>query len=341
MNLLMKRSLSVLMALVLVFAMVPTAFAGDVAESAEGEKAGPGSETEATVHRDAAGENKGEAKDSRNHRDDVVQTADQPELTVKSGVSYHDIDGEPYYAVSVHASVPCEESVTGRFEMYLDGEEPVELDWEDGVNGLVANGTFQVEKPGEHKLLVKFQGDVDGETVTLKEEQAVQFPGEDFRLEVTDDGKGTFGGKLSGVKEAEGRWTIRVFDPNEEEGLVEEHESDATTALEYSHAFEGLKPGTYDVRVSYEGTLDGVKVTASGSLTGVKVGGDGSGAVKDPGKEKPPVKENPADQGGKVENPKGGKLPETSTPYPNFSLLGALVLSVGLALLRTRSAGES
>ena len=87
----MKRSLSVLMALVLVFAMVPTAFAGDVTESAEGEKAGPGSETEATVHRDAAGENKGEAKDSRNHRDDVVQTADQPELsitTIRIGRSY-------------------------------------------------------------------------------------------------------------------------------------------------------------------------------------------------------------------------------------------------------------
>ncbi|GAA5346664.1 hypothetical protein [Planifilum fimeticola] len=323
----LNRFFSVFMVFLLVFAMVPTAFAGDSGQSAE-QGVAPGSEKA----------DRGNGKDDG--RDDG-ETDGKPEMIVRPSVGYTVVDNEQVSGyVKVYAHVVFEESATGKFEMSLDGEDPSELDWEEGVDKLIADGIFRVKKPGTHKLLVRFAGDVDGEEVSLEEEQAVQFPGDPFNFEVTHDGKGTIGGKLSGVKNAEGRWVISVFDPHEEEGLLEEHESDTTSALEYSHTFKGLKPGTYEVRVSYSGTMDGVKATADGLLT-VKIGEDASGGVKDPGKGEPPVKEDPDKKGDVIKNPKGGKLPETSTPYPAFALLGSLMLLGGLALLKFRLTGES
>jgi hypothetical protein len=336
---LLYRSFSVFMVFLLVFAMVPTAFAEESGQSAEqGAAVTPVSEKTDQGNEEDLNDpiqNRGEDED----RDD--RAAGKPEMIVRPSVGYTVVDNEQVSGyVRVYAHVAFEESAAGKFEMSLDGEDPSELDWEEGVDKLIADGIFSVKKPGTHKLLVRFAGDVDGEEVSLEEEQVVQFPGDRFNFEVTHDGKGTIGGKLSGVKKAEGRWIISVFDPHGEEGLLEEHESDTTSSLEYSHTFKGLKPGTYEVRVSYSGTMDGVEATADGLLT-VNIGENGSGGVKDPGKGEPPVKEDPDKKGDVIKNPKGGKLPETSTPYPALALLGSLMLLAGLALLKFRVTGES
>ena len=95
----------------------------------------------------------------------------------------------------------------------------------------------------------------------------------------------------------------------------------------------GLKPGTYDVMVTFGGELDGVGAGATGILRGVKIKGDGSGEIRDPGKDKPPAVADP-DNGEKIiENAKGGKLPNTATNHPHFVLVGGLMLSAGLTLM--------
>lgn len=338
-----NRAFFVVMIFALVFAVVPKAFAGDSGPSAEQDvAAAAGTEKEAAADDEqgafgnsdntAYGEGKSEDEGNLDHG----ETADKPGMTVKWTVGYTVDDEERYYSVSVTAFVPCEESITGKFEMFLDGKEPVELDWEEVAGGgYTASAPFILKKAGTHKLLVRFKGEVDGEKVILESKETVKFPGNNFRLEVNHDAKGTFGGKLLGVKNAEGRWSIQVFDPRVEEGLLEEHESGTVTSLEYSHTFKGLKPGTYEVRISYNGIIDGVKATAKGFLT-VRIGGD-KGNAEDPGNEKPPAKEGPDDES---ENNKGGKLPATSTPYPGVALLGLLVLSAGLVLLKWRKAKE-
>lgn len=344
----LNRSFAAFMVFLLVFAMVPTAFAGDSGSSAEqgvaanagSEKTDQGNEGDlANVpnqNLEATDENQ-ENEGNRTPEDDV-QKADEPEMTVEWVVGYTVTNGEEFYSVDVRAFVPSEESIEGKFEIFLDGKEPVELDWEDAVGGYVANAPFILKKAGAHKLLVKFKGKVDGEKVNLKVKKTVKFPSKDFRFEVKEDGKGTFGGKLLGVKKAEGRWTIIVFDPKAEEGVVAKHQSDMTTSLEYSHSFKGLKPGTYDVRISYTGKMNGVKAEADAILDRVKIGGDGSGDGKDPGKENPPVKKDPRKKIEVVDNPKGGQLPKTGTPYPSYALLGSLMLLAGLVLLKFRTA---
>ena len=354
----LKRPFSVFMVLLLVFAMIPTAFAEvsgqagveDAAGTAGTDQEGFADEGEGIVDGDpaenvtfppqnedapdegkAGGEDIRDGEEQRDGNDD--QEAIAAELIVNTGVGYTVVDDEHNYSVSVSALLPYKKSADGKFEILLDGRRPAEWDWEDGVNGLNANASFQVDKPGTHKALVRFQGNVDGKEVTLEAEETVRFPGENYRFEVTYDGKRTFGGKLLGVKDAQGTWFIGVYDHYQEDRLLEEQYSGSITALEYNHTFKGLKPGTYDVMVTFGGELDGVGAGATGILRGVKIKGDGSGEIRDPGKDKPPAVADP-DNGEKIiENAKGGKLPNTATNHPHFVLVGGLMLSAGLTLM--------
>lgn len=358
-----KRSLSVLMALVLMLAMIPTAFAEDSgqagAEGAAGtagtENEGPAEEAEESIgnsditdfenvnfpiQNNDTGKSSSEAEGTKDGEDpsdgkDDDQKTIEPELKVSTGVGYTVIDDEHYYSVGVGASVPG--SAVGKFEIFLDGREPGELDWEDGQNGLQASASFEVEKPGTYNALVRFQGEVDGKKVTLEAEKTVKFPSEDFRFEVTYDGKRTFGGKLLGAKDAKGTWFIGVYDHHKEDWLLEEHWSDSIASLEYSHPFKDLKPGTYDVMVTFGGVVDGVEAGATGIVSRVTIKEDGSGEIPNPDKDKTPVVTDP-DKGEKIiENAKGGKLPETATNHPNFALLGGLMFLSGWVLLKFRT----
>ena len=362
----LHKPFSAFMAFLLVFAMIPTAFAEDggqtgvkdAAGTAETDKEGTSDEAEEDLENGDAtdfedvifpiqddddtseskrgNENiKDEEEQSENKDDDQKTT--EPELTVSAGVGYTGVDGEHDYSVSIGAHLPYKRSADGTFEILLDGRKPVELDWEDGGNGLNASASFEVDKPGAHKALVRFQGVVDGKEVTLQAEKAVQFPGKGYRFEVTYDGKRAFGGKLLGVKDAKGTWFIGVYDHHKEDRLLEEHYSGSIASLEYTHHFKDLTPGTYDVIVTFGGVVDGVGAGATGILRGVTIKADGSGEVRDPDKDKPPVAVGPGEGKKTIKNAKGGRLPETATPHPGFVLLGGLVWLSGWVLWKLQT----
>lgn len=233
--------------------------------------------------------------------------------------------------VWVDAYLVNAEKAEGKWEILLDGKAG-SVEVQD--NGRYALAEFVVDNPGTHHAVIRFQGTVDGKEVTLEAEKTVKFPGEHFRFEITYDGKRTFGGKLFGVKQAEGQWYVGIL--NESGQTVAEHVSDLTTSLSYSHTFKDLKPGTYLVWVAFEGVIDGDEMVVMDFME-VTIKGGGSGGVKDPGKDKPPVVADP-DKGEKIiENAKGGKLPETATDHPGFALLGLLMLLAGWAVWKFRA----
>lgn len=268
--------------------------------------------------------NKDDDNPNGDGKDDDENGADTPALDA----GYLIVDRN---VVWVDAVLVNAEKAEGKWEILLDGKAG-SVDVQD--NGLYALAEFVVDNPGTHHAVIRFQGTVDGKEVTLEAEKTVKFPGKDFRLEITYDGKRTFGGKMSGVKQAEGQWYIGIL--NGDGQLVAEHVSDPTTSLSYSQTFKDLKPGTYMVWVAFEGVIDGDEMVVMDHME-VTIKGKGSGGVKDPDRDKPPVIADP-DKGEKIiENAKGGKLPVTATNHPNLALLGSLVLLAGLALLKFRT----
>lgn len=259
-----------------------------------------------------------------------------PGLIVSAGIGYTIVDGERDYTVSIDALLPYEKSADGKFEILLDGRKPVEWDWEDGAGGLNASASFKVDKPGTYEAFVRFKGNVDGREVVLEAGKTVRFPGRNYRLEVTYDGKRTFGGKLSGVKEAKGTWFIGVYDHRREDRLLEEHCSDSFSSLAHAHTFKKLKPGTYDVLVTFGGVADGIEVGATGILRGVEIKGDGTGKIRVSDQFPSKAADDPGKGEKIIGGAKGGALPKTGTPYPFFLLSGWLMLSAGLVLMIRR-----
>ncbi|SFS31634.1 LPXTG cell wall anchor domain-containing protein [Marininema halotolerans] len=216
----------------------------------------------------------------------------------------------------------------GNWDIKLNGESKSEEGLQVSENGLKASQIFEV-KPGKYNIEVTFTGKVDGKEVTLKE--VVPFTMPEVIIDVTFDGKNTLDLKLTEAKEAEGIWNILL--ENDEGNVSYRFESDPHKGLSFSHKLDKLKPGTYTTWVGFKGTIDGYE----GGLnrdTDITVKEDKASIITPiDDKDTPPASGTPKKKDKIANDIKPGKvMPKTGSDTPLFTLLGGVLVLVGLFL---------
>lgn len=233
--------------------------------------------------------------------------------------------------VLLDAKLKGAKKANGTWTVYLDNKKL----------GDVKNSktTLSYELPLEdlkpYNVKVEYKGTVDGKQVTGSTD--VKVPAINLEYKAVN-GKHQFNANIMNAEKVEeGVWWIGVGSGEE---LIAEHEAVQNT-LSFSHTFDKLKPGKYEVVVVFVGLVDG-KETALGQYLEFEVKADGTATpkppVKEPGKPKPPVL-NPEDAKKIVKETKpGGPMPKTATSYPVSVLAGMALLALGAVLVRFRRA---
>lgn len=231
--------------------------------------------------------------------------------------------------VLLDAQLKDAKKANGTWTVYLDNKK-----LKDVKN---SKTTLSYELPLEdlkpYNVRVEYKGTVDGKQVTGSTE--VKVPAINLEYKAVN-GKHQFNANiLSAEKVEQGIWWIGVVN---EKGLIAEHEA-AQDTLSFSHTFDKLKPGKYEVIVVFDGIVDGNEFPLIQFLD-IEVKADGTATpkppVKEPGKPKPPVL-HPKDADKIIKETKpGGPMPKTATSYPVSVVAGMALLALGVVLVRFR-----
>lgn len=139
---------------------------------------------------------------------------------------------------------------------------------------------------------------------------------------------------LSGVKEAEGSWTLMAGHVEAMDPAVEETR-DGVKGASVSFEIDKTKltqDGEYLVVVMFNGKADGKDCQWGVGLDGFTLEGDDV----TPPAEEPKTPKTPDGKKDVIDKVKGGKLPKTATSYPTAAVAGAVALLAGVALLAFR-----